>query len=167
MSEPVVTPEALYRRHAAEVFRFALHLSANRAEAEDITAETFVHVWSSGRPVRAFTVRAYLFTIAYHLFRRGRGRSQRFAGLDPDVADAAPWPEEAAGQRSELRAVLAAMQMLEPIDRAVLLMHAVHGVPYDEIARAFGISVGAAKVKTHRARKTLRASRGEGYVLRP
>jgi DNA-directed RNA polymerase specialized sigma24 family protein len=34
--------EALYGRYAADVFRFALFLSGNRADAEDITSETFV-----------------------------------------------------------------------------------------------------------------------------
>lgn len=161
MDAPVLTPEALYRLHAGEVFRFALHLSADRSEAEDITSETFVRAWSAGRPVRALTVRAYLFTIAYNLFRRGRRRSRPQAVLDDELADEAPWPDEAAGQRAQLRAVLGAMQALDPVDRAVLLMHAVHGLPYDDIARALGISVAAAKVKTHRARKTLGALRGD------
>jgi DNA-directed RNA polymerase specialized sigma24 family protein len=38
--------EALYQRYAADVFRFALYLCGNRAEAEDIASETFVRVWT-------------------------------------------------------------------------------------------------------------------------
>jgi len=157
---PVITPEALYRTYAGEVYRFALHLCADRSEAEDITSETFVRVWSAGRPLRSLTVRAYLFTVAYNLFRR-RWRPPPPVDLAREVADDAPRADEATAQRAELRAVLRRMQTLDPVDRAVLLMHAVHGIPYEEIARALGISVAAAKVKTHRARKTLATLRGD------
>lgn len=157
----MITPETLYRTYAGEVFRFALHLCADRGEAEDITSETFVRVWSAGRPVRSLTVRAYLFAIAYNLFRRRGRRPPQRQALDEDTRDDAPSPQDVAEGRAELRAVLREMQKLDPVDRAVLLMRAVHGLPYDEISRALGISVSAAKVKTHRARRALGALRGD------
>ena len=69
--------DALYRKYAADVFRFALYLSGERSEAEDITSETFVRVWTSTAPIRLATVRAYLFTIARHLFLRSRRNAAR------------------------------------------------------------------------------------------
>ncbi len=52
---------------------------------------------------------------------------------------------------------MADLQTLAESDRAALLMRAEDEVPYEEIARALGISPGAAKVKVHRARQKLRA----------
>jgi DNA-directed RNA polymerase specialized sigma24 family protein len=51
---------ALYQKHAAKVFRFALYLSGNQGDAEDITSETFVRVWTSAAHVDTSTVRGYL-----------------------------------------------------------------------------------------------------------
>jgi RNA polymerase sigma-70 factor (ECF subfamily) len=48
---------------------------------------------------------------------------------------------------------------LPEIDRAALLMRANDGLAYEEIARALGISLAAAKVKVHRARLRLAAAR--------
>ena len=45
----------LYRHHAQDVFRFALYLSGNHAEAEDLTAETFVRAWTAPEPIRMAT----------------------------------------------------------------------------------------------------------------
>jgi DNA-directed RNA polymerase specialized sigma24 family protein len=50
----------LYERHAADVYRFALYLSGNPAEAEDITADTFVRLWTAPGAIRLPTVKAYL-----------------------------------------------------------------------------------------------------------
>jgi RNA polymerase sigma-70 factor (ECF subfamily) len=50
---------------------------------------------------------------------------------------------------------------LPETDRAALLMRAADEMPYEEIARSLGISVGAAKVKVHRARLALARLRNE------
>ena len=61
---------------------------------------------------------------------------------------------------AELRAVLAELQKLPEVDRAALLMRAVEEMPYEEIARALGITLAAVKVKIHRARLALAHIRG-------
>ncbi len=55
--------------------------------------------------------------------------------------------------------MLTALQALPEIDRAAVLMRADDEMAYEEIARALGISVSAAKVKVHRARLTLAEAR--------
>ena len=145
--------EGLYALYAGSVFRFALSLSGNRAMAEDITSETFVRVWSARDRVDLATVIGYLMTIARHLYleqlRGDRGR----LGLDRDWEDATPGPHAMAEGRAELDAVIRDLQTLAEPDRAALLMRAHDQMSYGEIAAALGISVGAAKVKVHRARR--------------
>lgn len=146
---------ALYRKHAPDVFRFALYLSGDRGEAEDITAETFVRVWTAPDRIEMVTVKGYLFTIARNLFLQGLRKSSRQVGLDPEIRDVLASPEVRAGQKAELRAVLAEVRKLPEVDRAALLLRAFEGMPYEEIARALQISLSAAKVKVHRARLAL------------
>ena len=154
---------ALYQKYAPEVFRFALYLSGNRTEAEDLTSETFVRVWTSPEPVRLATVRGYLFTIARNLFLQGLRKKTRHVALDEAIPDSAPDPHQATETRSEMNATIVALQRLPEIDRSALLMRALEGLPYEEIAGALGISVAAAKVKVHRARRGLMELRESGW----
>ena len=152
--------EGLYRLHAPEVFRFALYLSGNRSEAEDITSETFVRAWTSTTPIRTATVKGYLFTIARHLHLEGLRRSRRHVAmpesLPETLPDPAAGPHARAESDSELSAALRALQRLPEIDRAALLMRAADDMPYEEIARALNLSLASVKVRIHRARLALR-----------
>ena len=145
----------LYRRYAPEVFRFALYLTGNRADAEDITSETFVRLWASSEPIRSQTVKGYLCTIARNLFLRGLRQQSRRVELSEDLSDKSAGPQDRTEQKDELEKVIARLQKLPEIDRAALLMRALEELPYEEIALALGISIAAAKVKVHRARLAL------------
>ena len=152
-------PSGLYERYAPEVFRFALYLSADRDEAADITSETFVRAWTAPEPIRMATVKGYLFTIARNLYLQGLRRKGRHVEMDraleERIADPGASPQTQVEARSEMLAVLAALQKLPEVDRAALLMRAMDELPYEEIARALGISLAAVKVKIHRARLAL------------
>jgi len=151
----VIDFDALYTQHARDVFRFALSLSGNRAMAEDITSETFVRVWSARDRVEFATVIGYLMTIARHLYLEQIRGDRRRQTLDREREDRAPGPDTVAEGRAELDAVIADLQTLPEPDRAALLMRAQDRMSYEEIAAALKISVGAAKVKVHRARRKI------------
>ena len=146
----------IYDKYATDVFRFALYLCGRREEAEEIAHETFVRAWVATGAIRVETVKAYLFSIARNLHVERLRRRGRQGDMPADVRDRAPGPDTRAERRSELEAVLAALQAMPEVDRASVLMRA-EGVPYDEIARALGISSAAVRVKVHRARLRLAA----------
>jgi RNA polymerase sigma-70 factor (ECF subfamily) len=102
------------------------------------------------------TVKAYLFTIARHLHVDRRKAQARFTELDPALASTERSVEARLSSRSEVDAVRQAIRGLSDADREALLMR-TGGLPYEEIAQALGISVTAAKVRVHRARKRLLA----------
>lgn len=153
--------ESLFRQYSSDVYRFALYLSGDRHDAEDITSETFVRVWTSPEEIRVATIRAYLFTIARNLYLQELRRTgrRRAAELDETLPDFAPSPLRRTETREELDAVLADLQRLPETDRTALLMRANDQIPYEDIALALGISVAAAKVKVHRARLLLQKQR--------
>ena len=148
---------ALYRRYAPDVFRFALHLSRDRHEAEDITSETFVRAWTSPEPIRLATVKGYLFTIARNLYLQRLRKDRRNVALEDELRDPRQDPSARVEQSSQIRVVLDRVRRLPEIDRSALLMRAVDGMAYAEIARALGITLASVKVKIHRARVALLA----------
>lgn len=150
---------ALYQSHAPELYRFALYLCGNRADAEDITSETFVRAFAASDTIRAETLRAYLFTIARHVYLHERRRQRPRAELSEEWSDTGPGPEQRVVECDELHDVLRNLQQLPEVDRAALLMRAVHGLPYEEIATTLSLSLSAVKVKIHRARMTLSEQR--------
>ena len=151
----------LYVRFAPDVFRFALYLSGDWHEAEDITSETFVRAWTAAVPIRTATVKGYLLTIARNLFLQGLSRKSRHSALDDQLRDPRASTDATAEQNSELQAVLAGLQRLPEGDRAALVMRAVDELPYEEIARALQISLSAVKTRVYRARLALAGIRNE------
>src|SRR3954470_20301221 len=150
----------IYRRYSPDVFRFALYLCGNEAEAQDLTAEAFLRAWVSTRPVRVGTVKAYLFMIVRNLRRDHAPREARHKGsaVSAEVPDRRPGPVATASRRDELRRVLAALQQLAEADRAVLVLCAFERMSHAAIAEALGLSVSAVKVRVHRARLKLAAA---------
>jgi RNA polymerase sigma-70 factor, ECF subfamily len=147
--------QSLYEKYAPAVRRFALFLCGDQATADDITSDTFVRVWLTPGRIRELTVKSYLFAVARNAYRDLQRRGWRRAALDEKGADPRAGPHKHLEQKEELAAVLAGLQELPETDRAALLMRALDGMPYEEIAYALQITVTAAKVKVHRARATL------------
>jgi RNA polymerase sigma factor (sigma-70 family) len=61
-------------------------------------------------------------------------RAARHRQLDENMPDTRISPQTQVEQSAEVRAVLAALQQLPEMDRTVLLMRALDGMPYEEIA---------------------------------
>jgi RNA polymerase sigma-70 factor (ECF subfamily) len=167
MTTDIAGFRALYERYSPHVHRFALFLCADPALADDITSETFVRAWTSFESIRQETVKAYLFTIARHLYSDSQRRSHRLSVLDGDIPDESVSPQKKAEDQSELDAVLTAMQALTEHDRVALLMRALEQMSYEEIAKATGTSVAAAKVRVHRARVKLMHSTKSQFGREP
>jgi RNA polymerase sigma-70 factor (ECF subfamily) len=146
---------SLYKKYAPDVYRFALYLSNERGEAEDITSETFVRAWTSPEPIVMATVKSYLFTIARNLFFQGLRKKSRHFALNDGLRDPQAGPYVQAAQKEKLHSVMMELQRLPEASRSALLMRAVDGMAYEEIAQVLGISLSAAKVKVHRARLAL------------
>ncbi|MBK7257523.1 MAG: RNA polymerase sigma factor [Ignavibacteriae bacterium] len=155
MAHDPVSFTELYERYAQDVFRFAFWLSGDADDARDITAETFVRVWTSEQPIRDLSVKAYLFTIARRLYLQHRRRTTRSAPLTDENAGSSHDTERSLEDRSELEHVLRAMAELPEQDRAILVMRAAEELTHGEIAAATGLSIASVKVRIFRARAKL------------
>jgi RNA polymerase sigma-70 factor, ECF subfamily len=147
--------EALYRRHAAAVFRFAWGLCGDRSAAEDLVSETFVRLLTRAPRIQTQTALAYLLAIARNVYLTGRRRGRREVPLLEEIADPLIDPAERLDDEARLEKALRGLASLPEGERAALLLRIDHELPYEEIAAALGITPGAAKVRVHRARLRL------------
>ena len=143
--------QSVYEKYSRDVYRFALYMCGNRTQADDITSETFIRLWTASGEIRTSTVKAYLFAIARNVYITELRRQSRQAPIESSLADDRIDVERDAAARSELSQVLHALRQLPEPDRAALLMRAEQQ-PYHDIAQALGLSLAAVKVKVHRAR---------------
>lgn len=144
----------LYRRYAADIYRFALFLCGNEAEAEDITAETFARAITGKAPLVPATVKGYLLTITRNLHLEMLRKRKQTGELKPEFPDPDPHPEHVLVHKTELEALQAYLQTFPETDRTALLLRA-DGIAYGEIANALDITLASAKVKVHRLRQKL------------
>jgi RNA polymerase sigma factor (sigma-70 family) len=156
--------EQLYQRHAREVYQYALALTANPADAEDVTQTTFLNAYRAfekgERPQKPHN---WLIAIAHNVCRmrwRQAGSRPREVALD-EAPEAAARDEE----RPDLDEVLTALAALSFNQRAAIVMRELEGRSYQEIAGVLGVSVSAVEALLFRARTNLKIKRRSLGVL--
>lgn len=150
-----MTFEQLYEAYFDDVYRFALWLSHNPSEADDLASETFVRVWGRRSRLRTETLKAYLFAVTRNTFLDQRRRATRSEELSAEWPDEAPDPSRRTMARLDLDRVRRAIVRLPESDRVALVLRAEQSLPYTEIARVLEVSEGAARIKVYRARRRL------------
>jgi len=158
-----MTFEQLYTTYFSDVYRFATWLTHDTTQAEDVASETFIRAWAKRDRLRTETLKGYLFAIARNVFIKHRHRSNKDEQLPEELADGSPDPHRAAAARMDLDRVTRALSQMPSPDRMALVLRTEHSLPYEEIARVLEISVGAARVKVHRARRRLLAEAMNHY----
>lgn len=152
----------IYERHYQDVFRFALFLTGDRTEADDLAAETFVRAVMARDRIRHDTVRAYLLTITRNLHRDAHRRARPMVALDESLPDDAAPLDVRLHHASLLHDVKTRLRQVAKGDRRALLLFVVREMSYRDIARALGVSVAAVKSRIFRARDVLMRATRDG-----
>ena len=150
--------EQLYRKHAREVYQYALALTANPADAEDVAQTAFLNAYRAyQRGERPHKPHNWLISITHNVCRM----RWRQAGSRPnEVAfDEAPEPVAVDQERPDLDAVLTALASLTFNQRAAIVMRELEGRSYQEIAGVLDLSVSAVEALLFRARRRLQLNR--------
>ncbi len=145
----------LYETYSVDVYRFALWITGDPYEADDITSETFVRAWARKSSIRTETLKAYLLTIARNIYLEKLRKQRPQIDLDDGHQDPFPTPENVVESQIELQNIRNFLQQIPEIDRTAFIMRIQHELPYAEIARALGLSLTATKVKVYRIRKKI------------
>lgn len=158
--------ESLFREYHCEVFRWIMRIVRSRATAEDLTIEAF---WRTYRAHARFNhgagnFPAWLRRIATNVALDHLRRSRLELPLPEDVPEAAHRNVHLA-ERNELRRIIfSGINRLSPKLRVVILLALIEEEPYEAIAQALGISVGAVKVRLFRGVRILRKELSEAGV---
>jgi RNA polymerase sigma-70 factor (ECF subfamily) len=156
------TWDAVVREHADRVYRLAYRLSGNRADAEDLTQETFVRVFKSLAEYTPGTFEGWLHRITTNLFLDMVRRRQRirFDALPEDAGDRLAsrehGPEQAYDAMNLDPEIQAALDALPADFRVAVVLCDLEQLSYEEIAATLGIKVGTVRSRIHRGRVLLR-----------
>jgi RNA polymerase sigma-70 factor (ECF subfamily) len=163
-AQPWVPPswDEVVREHADRVYRLAYRLSGNRADAEDLTQETFVRVFKSLAEYTPGTFEGWLHRITTNLFLDMVRRRQRirFDALPDDAGDRLAsreaGPEQAYDAMNLDPEIQRALDDLPADFRVAVVLCDLEQLSYEEIAATLNIKVGTVRSRIHRGRVRLR-----------
>jgi RNA polymerase sigma factor (sigma-70 family) len=147
--------ERLYRKHAGDVYRYALVVLRNQADAEDVTQTTFLNAYRAfEKGERPQKPQNWLIAIAHNVCRQRFRQAQRRpaeVGYEEELAESVV--EEDALSAEDIRRALGHLAFNQ---RSALVMRELEGRSYHEIADILGVSVSAVETLLFRARRALR-----------
>lgn len=146
--------EALYTACFPKLYRFALSLTRQPAEAEEIVQETFLRALQHANklPENA-NLNAWLFRIAHNVhISRLRKRKREVGDAALDVIASGEDVETRLSDQDQALQILRCLHTLEDPYKEVFTLRAMGDVGYREIAALFGKSESWARVTYYRAR---------------
>jgi RNA polymerase sigma-70 factor (ECF subfamily) len=148
------------------LYSYALALSRNRAEAEDLVQETCLRAIRAMDSLRAeSSAKSWLFTILRNIWfnqLRRRRTAPEIVELDLDgtgpnqAADTAKDPHATYVSNIEQEQVRTAIKRLSQESREIILLREYEGLSYQEIAGVLGCPLGTVMSRLARARRKLR-----------
>ncbi len=156
--------EKLHNTYRDRVYRVILRVVGDASDAEDLTQETFLKVERSASHVRdPDRVAAWLYRVATNValdhLRRSRrkdstdatdpGSEHRGTLLDVEI----PSPASSLDAAESMDCVREYADRLPDQYRVVLILHDLEGLSMQQVADIMGSSMGATRVRLHRARK--------------
>ncbi|MBQ8587437.1 MAG: sigma-70 family RNA polymerase sigma factor [Oscillospiraceae bacterium] len=161
--------EQLVLKYQTAVYNLCLRMTGDPEDAADMTQESFLKAW---RNLESFQGNSAFSTWLYRLasntcldhLRSVKRKPQLSLVMEDedgetqalDVPDSAPSPEEQVIALDEQSRLNDALQALDEDQRQILILRAVNGLSYTEIAEALHLKEGTVKSRLARAREQLR-----------
>jgi RNA polymerase sigma-70 factor (ECF subfamily) len=153
----------LFERHERRVYNLALRMTGCEEDARDATQDAFLTALrklASFRGEAAFTTWLHRVTVnaCYDLLRK-RSRAPLLDRLPEHQPEPPPVPDH-ADQTGLLIDVQRALLEVPEGFRAVMILHDVQDLPYEQVAEIVGVPVGTVKSRLHRGRVALARALG-------
>ena len=159
--------QELYDKHKRRVYSLCLRMTANTAEAEDLTQEAFLQLYrkiATFRGESAFSTWLHRLAVNVVLMRL-----RKKSATETSLEEVTEPDEESSGPRRDFGGpdlrltgsidrvnLQRAVDQLPPGYKAVFVLHDVQGYEHNEIAEIMGCSIGNSKSQLHKARMRLR-----------
>ena len=140
------------------LYRLALRITMNKAEAEDVVQDTLLKVWECRdnwnriNNLEAFAIATCRNRAIDVVKRAGRDTEN----LDEMAHFSSQTPHEQLEAREEISLVRRLMDSLPEVQRTIMLLRDIEGKTYQEIAQTLDISETQVKVYLHRARTKIK-----------
>jgi RNA polymerase sigma-70 factor (ECF subfamily) len=157
--------------YADQLFRVALRMVKDRANAEDLVQETYLQAWRSfDRYEPGTNLRAWLYKIMFNTRHSQQRRARlQLVPVEEMIAETLAYdPPTPRGLTDE--EVLAELEKLPRDYSLPVVLVDVEGLTYKELAEALSIPIGTVMSRLHRGRKLLRMNlakyaREAGYLM--
>lgn len=143
-----------------KLFRLALRITLDRAEAEDVVQDTMIRVWDKRDEWKQFdSVEAYCLTVAKNL---AIDRSQKKEAQNVPLTPAMEEESEASGPYDQLvgdermRIIHRLIDELPEKQRLIMQLRDIEGESYKEIAKVLNLTEEQVKVNLFRARQKVK-----------
>ena len=158
--------QQLYDKHKRRVYSLCLRMTANTAEAEDLTQEAFLQLYrkiATFRGESAFSTWLHRLSVNVVLMHL-RKKSLPVVSLDETTQggeEDAP-KKDFGAEDLALAGSIDRLQLQKAVDdlppgyRTIFVLHDVEGYEHNEIATIVGCSIGNSKSQLHKARMKLR-----------
>lgn len=159
-------------RYKNKVYSYILRMVGSDQDAEDLTQEVFIRMYTSLNAFRSqSSLNTWLFRIASNLcidhYRRNKKHQNVAFSLDDPVdgedstgsrelPDVAYEPHRLLEQGEMSAQIELALRQLPEKLRAVIILHDIEGLQYDEIANVVACPLGTVKSRLFNARMQLR-----------
>lgn len=145
----------LYEAASKSVYSFALSITKNSQDAEDVLQETFLKVYHNADSyVPMEKPMAWILTITRNLALSALREKSGIAEYDDNHNELIDFDSVADAENKILIETI--FRILKDDEKQILILHAVSGLKYREIASVLDISTNTVLSKYHRAIKKLR-----------
>ena len=147
------------------VWRVCWHYTGNREAAEDCGQEAMIRIWRNLANYRGeCALESWVYRIAANCCMDWLRKKKRdwSVSMEPmveqgfDPADDSPGTEEQVVAKDERQRLREAIALLPDDQREALILTQLEKVPYEEAARALGVSEGTVKSRVNRAKARLK-----------
>lgn len=157
--------EAFIARYQGRVYNITYHMTQDHDRASDLAQEAFIQILRSLPRFRAEAslstwVHGLTMRVCLHHMRRERRRQMEswedvvVGRAEPETTDGRP--HETVSRTQLQRVVRHAISQLPLKFRAVMVLHGLAGMTYEETAAALSLPLNTVKTRVHRAKGKLR-----------
>ena len=143
-----------------KLYRFALRMTGDMAEAEDVVQEVFIKVWNKRDDMQeVLNHEAYCMTLTRNLSLdklRSKHRKTAEIGEALQLTDSYSTPYDVTETNDVIGRIRKWMQDLPEKQRLTMHLRDIEGLTYDEISTALEMPMTQVKVNLHRARQFIR-----------
>ena len=143
-----------------KLFRLALRITLDRAEAEDVVQDTMIRVWNKRDEWQQFeSVEAYCLIVAKNLaIDRSQKKDAQNVELTPEMAEEADTsgPYDRLVNKERMKIIHRLIDELPEKQRLIMQLRDIEGESYKDIAKVLQLTEEQVKVNLFRARQKVK-----------